>query len=43
MTRKKYPLPLENKNHHHDLKVCSITKALSVCSELMVKNKNFTI
>jgi len=43
MPRKKYPPPPETKNHRYDLKVCSITKALTLCSELMGKNENFTI
>lgn len=43
MTRKKYPAPPEKENNEFDLKVCSVTKALSVASEFMCKNKNFKI
>lgn len=43
MPRKKYPTPPETKNHSYDLKVCSVTKALTLASDLMGKKENFKI
>jgi hypothetical protein len=43
MSRKKYPTPEPEEEHDFDLKVCSVTKALSVASEWICKNKDFKI
>lgn len=43
MTRKKYPSPEDKKDNNFDLKVCSVTKALSIASEFICKNEDFRI